>query len=62
MIDGTIWFDLSGMSFLSRLLRYMFFWIHLLSLAAIVVLPKVLPPPKPNKERSKLEEDKISRE
>ena len=28
----------------------MYFWIHLLSLAAILLLPKLLPPPRASKE------------
>ncbi|XP_032777415.2 lysophospholipid acyltransferase 1 [Daphnia magna] len=41
-----------------RLLAHMYFWIHLLSLAAIFLLPKLLPPPKPNKEQ--LEQQRTS--
>jgi hypothetical protein len=29
----------------------MYFWVHLLSLAAIFILPKLLPPPKPIKDQ-----------
>ncbi|XP_046437718.1 lysophospholipid acyltransferase 6-like [Daphnia pulex] len=34
-----------------RMLAHMYFWVHLLSLAAIFILPKLLPPPKPIKDQ-----------
>jgi len=65
IVMGYLTFSFVLLEFLPsiRLYMHMFFWIHLLSLAAIVVLPKVLPPPTPT-ERSKLErlEDKVSRD